>query len=383
MKSRQWIAFFVSSRITPRKSVSFISRSSLPTFSCQQQQTCLFHSIGGGDKIKRDSATTATSYTVMDPLYSFPQLVDVDCNLWHRDLKSLQNQGLAESNNDNPWNILVEDAVTKANIVAMISPSSTIEEAIHGLDLLRNHPPPLHVKTTVGVHPYHVNDNEFSSRSIQEHKERIKNLLVENGDYCAAVGECGLDASEGFPLVNDQVPWFQMQIEVAQEMNLPLFIHERLAFDHTMKLLEDVSVPIIIHCFTGTKVECKAYIDRGYYISISGYIFKSSNDNCDEVISCLKEGIVPLDKLMIETDAPYMGFTNCRELYLEHNQQFVSNLNAKKRKKLQQSIYPNVPSALPMVLTKVTDCLQEYDSSMTVERVAMETTKTARSFFGL
>jgi TatD DNase family protein len=322
----------------------------------------------------------------MDSTYSFPELIDVDCNLWHRDLQTLQKKELSED--DAAWNILVEDAVNKANIVAMISPSSTIQEAIQGLDLLKRHPPPLKIKTTVGVHPYHVNDDEFFGKSLEEHKSTIKSLLTDNDDnnatkFCAAIGECGLDVSEGFPPIEHQLPWFQMQIELAQELNLPLFIHERLTFDETMKLLDKVSVPIIIHCFTGTREECKAYIERGYYISVSGYIFKSSNDNCEEVISCLKEGIIPLDKLMIETDAPYMGFTNCRELYLEQNEEFAWSLNAKKRKQLRQSIYPNVPSALPMVLVKVTECLQEYDSSLTIEQVAMETTKTARSFFGL
>ena len=122
---------------------------------------------------------------------------------------------------------------------------------------------------------------------------------------------------------------------------------------------------------------------RGYYISVSGFILKESNDNCDQVLSCLREGIIPLDKLMIETDAPYMGFDGCRQLYLEHNKEYAESLNSKRRKRLSQSIYPNVPSSLPMVLRKVTECLQEYDSSLTLEAVADATTKNAQSFFGL
>ena len=63
--------------------------------------------------------------------------------------------------------------------------------------------------------------------------------------------------------------------------------------------------------------------------------------------------------------------------------QEVSSLNAKKRKRLQQSIYPNVPSSLPMVLTKVTECLQKNDATLTNEKVAEITTENARKFFGL
>ena len=78
-----------------------------------------------------------------------------------------------------------------------------------------------------------------------------------------------------------------------------------------------------------------------------------------------------------------MGFHGCRTLYLKRNEEYVSSLNSKKRKRLQQSIYPNVPSSLPMVLSKVTECLQKQDSSITVEEVAAATTANARKFFGL
>ena len=309
-----------------------------------------------------------------------PELVDVDCNLWHRDLKSLQNK---EEEEGGPWTILSEDAIKNANIVAMLSPSSTVKEAENGLSLLKSNPPPLPVKTTVGVHPYHVNDDEFSGKSLEEHGLIMKELLQSYPNFCAAVGECGLDSSDGFPPLQDQLPWFRLQVEIARELDLPIFVHERLAFDETMDILKDVSVPIIIHCFTGTKEQCVEYIKKGYHVSISGFILKESNDNCAEVISCLQEGVIPLERLMIETDAPYMGFSNCRQLYMEHNEEYVSGLNAKKRKRLQQSMYPNVPSSLPLVLDKVVECLQKHDSTLTREQVAEQTTKNAKQFFGL
>jgi TatD DNase family protein len=365
------LALFVS-----HQSVSGFITASNSLNRRNKQQTRSFASI-----------STAAASSMGDSLLptlpaSLPPMIDVDCNLWHRDLKSLQNE---EETSDNPWSILKEDAVESANIVAMLSPSSTIQEARNGLDLLLQHPPPLPIKTTVGIHPYHVNDEEFQGKTLEEQKTTMKSLLTatDHVPWCAAVGECGLDASKGFPPVKDQLPWFVMQIEVAQELNLPLFVHERLAFDDTMRLTEGVSVPIIIHCFTGTVEQCRAYIERGYYISVSGFILKESNDNCSQVLSCLTQGIIPLDKLMIETDAPYMGFDNCRQYYLQHNQDFVAGLNSKKRKRLQQSIYPNVPSSLPFVLQKVTACLQQHDPSLTIEKVAAATAQNAQSFFGL
>jgi TatD DNase family protein len=306
-------------------------------------------------------------------------LIDVDCNLWHEDLRTLQNKESCEDGND--WNILHEDAIQQANIVAVLSPSSTLQEARAGLDRLSRTPPPLPIKTTVGVHPYHVNDDEFQGQSLEEHGQAMRDLLKANASLCAAVGECGLDTSEGFPPIQDQLPWFQLQVQIAQELNLPLFVHERFAFDETLKILEDITVPIIIHCFTGTKEECIEYVKRGYYISVSGFILKDS-ENSAAVCSCLEEGVIPLDKLMIETDSPYMGFSNCRQLYVDHNEEFVNSLNSKKRKRLIQSIYPNVPSSLPQVLEKVVQCLQQYDTSLSREDIAQSTTKNANSFFG-
>jgi TatD DNase family protein len=304
-------------------------------------------------------------------------LIDVDCNLFHRDLKSLQNK-----NEGSPWSILEEDAIEAANICGMLSPASTIEEAKHGLDILKNNPPPLPVRTTVGVHPYHVNDDEFKGKSMEDCEQTIKDLFGSHRDLCAAVGECGLDASEGFPPLEAQIPWFRLQVKIAEELKLPLFVHERLAFDETLEILADVSVPVVIHCFTGTKKQCEEYIKRGFHISISGYILKESNDNCAEVISCLTEGTIPVGRLMIETDAPYMGFSSSRQLYIEHNKEYVEGLNSKKRKRLKQSIYPNVPSSLVGVLDKVVMCLNENDSTITRDQVAKQTTENARRLFG-
>lgn len=309
-----------------------------------------------------------------------PGLIDVDCNLWHRDLKSLQNKEVGDGE---CWNILEEDAIEQANIVGMISPSSTINEARCGLDLLSKTPPPLPIKTTVGVHPYHVNDEGIKGFSLEKHRKDMINMIKTSRNFIGAVGECGLDASEGFPPLEDQLPWFRLQVDIANELNLPLFVHERLAFEQTKDILDNAKIPVIIHCFTGTKEQCIAYVERGYYISVSGYILKETNDNCKEVISCLEDHIVPLEKLMIETDSPYMGFTGCRQLYLEHNEDFLSDLSSKKRKRLQQSIYPNVPSSLPAVLDKVVECYRIKEPSLSFENIADTTTQNAKRFFGL
>ena len=305
-------------------------------------------------------------------------LIDVDCNLWHSDLKSLLY------NDQPPLSILKEDAIEKANIIAILSPSSTIQQANDGLELLKTWThDKLPILTTVGVHPYHVHDSDIRTDQplkLDTYYNEMKQIAQNNPTLVCAIGECGLDGSPGFPPIPDQIPWFQLQIQLAQELHLPLFVHERAAFDETMDLLQHFTGQVIIHCFTGTIPECQAYIRRGYSISVSGHICKPTNS---DTRACLSQHIIPLSKLMLETDAPYMGFPKCRQLYLEKNinhqtsNATMAHMNSKQRKRLQQGTYPNVPSSLPMVLEQVATLM-----GIPNEVVAQQTTSNAMAFFG-
>ena len=326
------------------------------------------------------------------------KLIDVDCNLIHTDLTSLLQSSTSlsyyEKSKSNHLNILYHPSTSLSNIRGMFSPSSTIDEAekfhnvLLGSDIdSRNH---IDIRMSVGIHPYHTSESELGVFSIDGDSDdgtsnvddvqfiitgRIERLLDndrENG-YITCIGETGLDYSDGFPDRKEQLPWFEFQLNQAKKYNLPLFLHERLAFDDTLRIIDKVfpnnneegcnssSPKIIIHCFTGNRNELKEYIKRGYYISLSGYILKAG-DGPNEINQCLKDGMIPMDKLMIETDAPYMGFNSCRKSYYDIesiiNEEFQL-LKSKKRKSLFKSIYPNVPSALPLVFEHVVDCLNE------------------------
>ena len=303
-----------------------------------------------------------------------PPLIDVDCNLIHKDLKPLFEDS---RHNDlpPPFQILQQDSVKQANIVAVLSPSSTIEEAKAILDLLPSSPELPSIRTTVGVHPYHVTDE---GPTLEQQMEICADLLEKYAPHIAAVGECGLDSSEGFPSIDDQIPWFQAQIALAEKFQKPLFVHERLAHEKTMELLADCAVPVIIHCFTGNLEECEAYVERGYYISLSGFICKE-NEEALTTLNCLNT--LPLGRLMLETDAPYMGFRGCRDLYLEKNSDLLAELNSKNRKRLANSFYPNVPSSLTFVLDRVVETMRQSNDSITRDEVAWQTSKNANRFF--
>lgn len=349
-----------------------------------------------------------------------PAIIDVDCNLSHSDLVSfvttfdgnIQKEEKEQENSPPYKQILSHPSTIKSNIIGVFSPSSTITESELSVKTL---PPSfdifveeeerkrtMQIRTSVGVHPYHVaevgspdsnDDNNNLERLISILKGK-KEASSQKHQVLSCIGECGLDYSPTFPSPNLQKEWFRAQVKLACEYELPLFIHERLAFDNLCEILdEEIISPkkILIHCFTGTQKECQEYIKRGYYISISGYIFKENQDNYQEVRNCLIDNTIPLDKLMIETDAPYMGFNDCRSTYFdnlveEETEAFHQNLNGKKRKRLLKGIYPNVPSSLTMVLEGVTELLNENNRDdqrkLSIEDVAKVTTQNAIDFFG-
>jgi len=363
--------------------------------------------------------------------FEYP-LIDVDCNLLHSDLAGLLSSSEAttdEGTTERPLppyieksksrylSILHHPSTSLSNIKGVFSPSSTLDESeklhnvlIESTEESRNY---IDIKMSVGIHPYHTNESELGKFTIENEAtviDRLKELLEKDEKnkygYIKCIGEAGLDYSDGFPHKDDQRPWFKLQVELAKEYKLPLFVHERLAFEDTLEIIDEVFgqqehahtsssqssgniVPIIIHCFTGTKVELQEYVKRGYYISISGYILKSG-ENVEEVISCLKEGLIPLDKLMVETDAPYMGFNTCRETYYDIesdiNTEFQS-LNSKKRKRLIKGIYPNVPSSLPKVFEKVVEYINDGRNErgevcLSVEDAASKFYQNSKAFFG-
>ena len=261
--------------------------------------------------------------------------------------------------------LLSHPAILSSNISHYLSPSSTLSDCPTLLNLLDKHEVK-NVHTTIGIHPY-------SAPPIRPTNllDTIRKQLKDDRVVC--VGECGLDYSEGFPAKDLQLPIFVDQVQIAVETSTPLFIHTRLAHEDTLRILDSQKElpPVVIHCFTGTVSELDDFLSRGFYIGFTGFICKPSNKEILEASSR-----VPIDKIMIETDAPYMGFKNCRESYLEAEGS-LENLSTKEKKKLLSKTYPNVPSALPRVCEVLAQA-----RSMPVENFARHTTDNAKRFFG-
>lgn len=156
---------------------------------------------------------------------------------------------------------------------------------------------------TAGVHP-HDADGVAS-----DYLEVLSALAKQ--DQVKAIGECGLDFNRNFSAPAQQKRVFSAQVALAAKLDMPLFLHQRDAFDAWFEILSaylDKVPAMVAHCFTGDKQQLLQCVDAGMYIGITGWV-------CDERRGQALAEIVkhiPLEQLMIETDAPYLTPRNIR-----------------------------------------------------------------------
>lgn len=260
------------------------------------------------------------------------QLIDIGANLTH-----------ASFSND------LESVLTSAsekNVNRLIVTGADLQSSEAAFKLAQNHPG--HLFSTAGIHPHHAEDTN------PEVLARIKTLLTEVD--VKAVGETGLDFFRDISPRNIQISSFEAHIELAIESGLPMFLHERDAyptFYEVLKSYRDKLGKVVVHCFTGEKAALHAYLDLDCSIGITGWI-------CDErrgyhLIALLKD--IPLDRLMIETDSPYLMPRTIRP-------------KPKTRR--------NEPNNLPYICQYIADIL-----TLPYDEIAEQTTHNAELFFAL
>ena len=170
---------------------------------------------------------------------------------------------------------------------------------------------------TIGVHPHHANEiNDV-------YLKKLKNVITTYNPH--AIGETGLDFFRNLSTYEQQICVFEEQIKIAIDTNKPLFLHQRDSHDDFIKILRKYSSDIskaVVHCFTGTQGQLDDYLELDCYIGITGWI-------CDEKRNVeLRKAIkkIPLEKLMIETDCPYLIPKNLVEKP-KNNRNEPTNLN--------------------------------------------------------
>lgn len=150
---------------------------------------------------------------------------------------------------------------------------------------------------SVGTHPHHAKD--FPATTAQDLIDRAAD------DTVVAIGETGLDFHYGYSPEDAQVESFRTHIAAARETGLPLIVHTREADDLTANILEEEyakgAFAILLHCYTGGADLCQRGLALGAYVSVSGILsFKSAK----QVRAVIQD--VPLDRVILETDCPYL-----------------------------------------------------------------------------
>ena len=147
-----------------------------------------------------------------------------------------------------------------------------------------------------------------------------------SGTQLAALGEIGLDYHYSPETREAQMKLFASQLEEARKRDLPVVIHTREADDDTIGLLREIPSRGVIHCYTGTPEAAKKFLDLGFYISISGIVtFKAAQNVRDSAL------VVPDDRILIETDSPYLAPVPMRgnpnePAFIRHTCEFLAAL---------------------------------------------------------
>ena len=238
----------------------------------------------------------------------------------------------------------VIERASSAGVEAMVVTGTSIGASRGALELARTRPGLLYA--TAGVHPHDAKscdgDTISTLRALASHDEIV------------AIGECGLDYNRDFSPRPLQDRWFEAQLDLAAELKLPLFLHERDAHARFLEILKpyrDRLSGACVHCFTGTEEELFAYLDLDLHIGLTGWIADERRGR--HLFELTKH--IPMERLMIETDAPYL---------------LPRNLDQK----------PKGGRNEPAFLTWVAKAVAEA-TGRSEQQVAEATGRTARSFF--
>ena len=260
------------------------------------------------------------------------QLLDIGANLTHESFRHDFDEVLARAR---------EHGVTR-----MVVTGASREASVHALELARRHPGELYA--TAGVHPHHAIDYDDATdavlRELHTHPEM------------RAVGETGLDYHRNYSPRDVQLQVFERQLQIAVDLQMPLFLHQRDAHADFVALLgryRDKVPGAVVHCFTDTGEALRDYLALDCHIGITGWI-------CDERRGAhLREFVreIPAHRLMLETDAPYLLPRTVRPM-------------------------PSHRRNEPMYLAHIAQEVAR-DRGETVAHTAESTSATARAFFRL
>ena len=254
----------------------------------------------------------------------------------------------------------VLERATQAGITGILACSTDLDMSLDNqvlCDEARSESGWPKLATTAGEHP------PDARKWQEEDSERLRAL--SSNPCVAAIGECGLDFNRNFSEPSTQRRAFQAQIEVACETHKPLLVHDR---DSNGEVLQWLTKPnrqpsAVIHCFTGNAAELDSYLDAGCYIGITGWLCDQTRGQ--ELRRLVR--LIPDDRLMIETDAPFLRPENAPS----NEGLFTGSLSAQKKYRRR-----NEPALLTFVLARLAELRQQNP-----EHLAQKCATNAGRFF--
>ena len=189
----------------------------------------------------------------------------------------------------------VLERAREAGVECILNPGSDLAASQRAARLARQHDIIFHA---VGLHPHHA--KEVDDRTWEQFTE------LARGSTPVAIGEIGLDYHYDFSPREQQQEVFRRQVRLTLELDLPIIIHCREAYDDCLGILNDEAPGAnwrgVLHCFTGTAADARAFLDRGFKISFAGMITFRNAEDLRETAATISP-----DRLLLETDAPYLA----------------------------------------------------------------------------
>ena len=192
----------------------------------------------------------------------------------------------------------LEEVITRqreAGVEAMIIPGVNAASVEPVLAIARQHPG--YCYPALGFHPQDVKADWKEQWTI------IEQAIRTHKDEIVAIGEIGLDYYWDTTFKAEQHEVFRLQLALAQELDLPVMIHNREATEDTLKILKEYPLRGVMHCFNGSKETAQQILSMGFYLGIGG-VLTFKNCKLSETLE-----VVPMDRIVLETDGPYLAPT--------------------------------------------------------------------------
>ncbi|KAL7275989.1 hypothetical protein RUND412_001058 [Rhizina undulata] len=304
-----------------------------------------------------------------------PRYIDVGINLTDPVFSGVYHGKHAHEND-------FEDVLQRAkaaNCLKLMVTGSDLHESRQALKLAEKHPG--YIFSTAGVHPCSAKEfdqHKYGGPDVYLSELRALAISGKESGHLAAFGEIGLDYDRLFLSPKEQqIKYFDLQLDLAEEIGLPLFLHSRAATEDFESMLFPRLPKLkggLVHSFTGTMDEMKRLVEKGLYIGVNGCSLKT-----EENLQVVKE--VPLDRLMLETDGPWCEIrpSHASSKYLKDNAPILPQALKKERFKKGSMVKGrNEPCTISHVATVVARL-----KGLTVEEVCEAAWKNTIGLFGL